>query len=74
MSAPAPLYKSTIVIWSSFDPTQVELSDLAYAEDQGSAICTRFDSMTITVPLLDPDYDEAVEEFFTQDLDDGWFG
>lgn len=60
----APLYKSTIVIWSKFDPTTVELSDLAWEADHGSALVTDFTPVTVTVPSLDPDYVEQIDDFF----------
>lgn len=65
--ATEPLYKSIIVIWSDFDPTQVELSDLAYEAEHGSALVTTMKAETVTVPSLDPDYSEQIDEFF--DLD-----
>jgi hypothetical protein len=35
-------YKSTITIYSEFDPTKVELSTLAREAETGDAICTSF--------------------------------
>ena len=65
-----PLYKSTIVIWSDFDPTTVELTDLAWEADRGSALLTGFEPVTVTVPSLDPDYVEQIDEFFSLDEDE----
>lgn len=67
MTTTTKLYKSTIVIWSDFDPAEVELSALAWEAEQGSAICTRFDPVEVTDPDADTDYPV---EFFSSFLDD----
>lgn len=53
-------YKSTIIIYSEFDPQQMELSVLVYEAEQGSAIC---DSMQATL-IPDTELPEGVREFF----------
>lgn len=60
------LYKTTIVIWSEYDGTERELSDLAYEAEQGDALCSRYRSEQVTDVASDPDWDGT--EFF--DLDD----
>jgi hypothetical protein len=57
-----PLWKSTIVIWSEYDGTQVELSTLAREAEVGDAYCSRSSSALITDPAVDPDWDDT--EFF----------
>lgn len=53
-------WKSTIIIYSEFDPQQCELADLAREATDGSAIC---DSMVATV-VPDEELPEGVAEFF----------
>lgn len=59
-------WKSTIIIYSEFDPQQVELADLAREATDGNAIC---DSMIATV-VPDEELPEGVQEFF--DLGEQW--
>jgi hypothetical protein len=47
---PRPLFKTTIVIWSEGDGTQVELSHLAREAEIGDAYCSRCGSELITDP------------------------
>lgn len=56
-------WKSTIVIWSDFDPYQVELSRLAREAEEGDAICTLFGATFIEEPLSDLQF-EGAEEFW----------
>jgi hypothetical protein len=65
MAAP-PLYKTTITIWSEFDPSQVELEDLAREAMRGAAYCSRQNVSHIENPSADPDWDGT--EFFEDDL------
>ena len=53
-------YKSTIIIYSDFDPQQVELSALAREAEEGSAIC---DSQQVSI-VPDSELPEGVHEFF----------
>lgn len=57
-----PLYKSTIVIWSEFEPTQLELEDLAYQATSGEAYCSKMEADLVEDPASDPDWDGT--EFF----------
>lgn len=56
------LYKSTIVIWSEFNPVTMELSDLAREAETGEAYCSRMEAQVIREPTSDPDWDGT--EFF----------
>lgn len=62
-----PLYKATIVIWSEFDPTSLELEDLAREATNGSAYCSVMDCEVIENPESDPDWDGT--EFFMENED-----
>lgn len=59
-----PLYKTTIVIWSEYDPTGLELSELAEEAEEGGNYCSRFDSKYVQDPGADPDWDGT--EFFDE--------
>lgn len=54
-------YKTTIVIYSEFDPMEVELEDLTREATEGAAIC---DGMK-AVQVPDSDLPEGVAEFFS---------
>ena len=57
-----PLYKTTIVIWSDFEPSHLELEDLARDATSGESFCSRCIREAIQHPEMDeypPD-----EEFF----------
>lgn len=56
------LYKTTIVIWTDFQPTGFELSDLAREAEQGDAYCSKREMEAIEEPQRDPDWDGT--EFF----------
>lgn len=58
-----PLYKTTIVIWSEYDPTGCsELVDLAGEATSGDAYCSKSETERIPDPSKDPDWDGT--EFF----------
>jgi hypothetical protein len=57
-----PLFKSTIVIWSRCDPTDMELDDLACEAVEGAAYCSKLTNQLVTSPEQDPDWDGT--EFF----------
>lgn len=52
-----PLYKSTIVIWSEFDPKKVELSELAREAETGEAYCSKMVAVKVEKPEQDSDWD-----------------
>lgn len=63
---PVPLYKTTIVIWSEYNPTRkVELSELAHDAEYGDAYCSLFESVRVQNPESDPNWDGT--EFFDCD-------
>lgn len=45
---PHGLYKTTIVIWSEYDPQDVELEDLARDATSGEAFCDKQKTVFIT--------------------------
>jgi hypothetical protein len=64
-----PLYKSTIVIWSDFDPETVELSDLALDAMCGGSYCSKMVAEHVVNPDNDPDWDGS--EFFGVEDEEG---
>lgn len=64
------LYKATIAIWSDFDPTKIELSDLAREAEEGSAYCSKMKSEIVKEPTKDSDWD-GTEFFGVDDDEDG---
>jgi len=58
------LYKTTIVIWSEFNPDQqmIELSNLANLATNGNAYCSKQESEEVMDPVSDKDWDGT--EFF----------
>jgi hypothetical protein len=63
-----PLYKTNIVIWSEFDPTKVELEDLARSATSGEAYCSQMQADWVENPENDADWDGT--EFFDSPTDD----
>lgn len=53
---PEKLYKTTIVIWSEYDPMQYELSTLARDAETGESLCTKMKAEWVD-PRTDPDWD-----------------
>ncbi len=62
-----PLWKSTIIIWSDFDPRTVELEDLAREATNGDAYCSSQKAKLIDHPADDMDWDGT--EFFSDSLE-----
>jgi hypothetical protein len=58
----APLHKTTIVIWTEFEPTSMELEDLAREASVGDAYCSSSVSEYVEHPETDPAWDGT--EFF----------
>ena len=56
------LWKTTIVIWTEYDPQQSELADLCRDAVEGEAYCSKVDSVWLPDPEGDPDWDGT--EFF----------
>ncbi len=61
---PKKLYKTTMVIWSEFDPRPFDLSTLAREAEMGEAYCSRMRAELKEDFVDDPDWDGT--EFFTQ--------
>jgi len=61
-----PLYKTTIIIWSEYDPQHqdMEISDIAAQAIDGDAYCSFSQSELVEDPLADP-YPPSME-FFSQ--------
>jgi hypothetical protein len=59
-----PLWKSTITIWSRFNPQQVELSTLAREAETGEAYCAEMTAALVEHPETDPKWDGT--EFFQE--------
>jgi len=60
----AKLWKTTIVIWSEYDPRSVELVNLARAATDGPAYCSFLSSKLVENPGQDEYYDGA--SFFSE--------
>lgn len=63
-----PLYKTTIVIWSDFDPDSVDIADLSRDATSGESYCSKKSSELIADPKSDADWDGT--EFFDTPFDD----
>jgi len=66
-----PLYKSTIVIWTQYDPSalEIELPDVAYQAENGDAYCSKMDYVLVAEPEKDEAWD-GTDFFDSQDDDD----
>jgi hypothetical protein len=64
------LYKSTIVIWTHYDPSalEVELTGLAHQAESGDAYCSKMDCVLVTEPEKDAAWD--CTDFFDSWEDD----
>jgi hypothetical protein len=58
------LYKSTIVVWSQFDPQrkEMDIDELADIATSGEAYCSSYETVRVEELQDDPDYDGS--EFF----------
>lgn len=56
------LYKTTIVIWSEYDGSTVEIDDLARDAMRGDSYCSRSTTVLVEDVSDDPDWDDT--EFF----------
>lgn len=59
-----PLYKTTIIIWSEYNPEDVELDDIASDATNGESYCTTCTHELVPDPEFDPDWDNT--EFFDE--------
>lgn len=62
-----PLYKTTLVIWTDYDPVNVEIDDLAFEAVRGDAYCSISTKVLVPDPEEDKDWDGT--EFFDSDDD-----
>jgi hypothetical protein len=60
------LYKSTVVIWTTYDPAELELTELARQAENGDASCSSMKCVLVADPEMDPDWDGT--DFF--DIED----
>lgn len=56
------LWKTTVIIWTDYDPQSIELSALARESEVGDAYCSSQECKAISDPEHDPDWDGT--EFF----------
>jgi len=59
------LFKTTIVIWTDYDPDCVEIEDLAREATSGDGYCSKQLSEEVLDLKNDPDWDNT--EFFDAD-------
>ena len=57
-----PLYKTTIIIWTEYDPNGLELTNLASQAERADGDCSRMTSGLVAKPEKDPAWDST--EFF----------
>lgn len=62
------LYKTTIVIWSEFNPSRWSLLTLAQEAEDGQSYCSKQETVRVPIPPNDPDWDGT--EFFGVDEED----
>lgn len=62
MRTPKGLHKTTIVVWSDYDPATHELADLVRDACEGDAYCSKQHSVFVEKFEDDPDWDGT--EFF----------
>jgi hypothetical protein len=65
-----PLYKTTLVIWSTWDGSKVEIDRLASEAMDGDAFCAKSETVIVADPESDPDW-QGTEFFDTGSIDDG---
>lgn len=60
------MHKTEIVIWTSYDPAEVELADLAYQASEGDAYASKQTSTLVPAHSLaaDPDATDGMLDFF----------
>ena len=61
------LWKTTIVIWSDFDPDRFELEDIAREATEGAAFCASMKHELVADPSTDPAWQPT--EFFDDPLE-----
>jgi hypothetical protein len=61
------LWKTTIVIWTDFNPVTMELGHLARNAEYGDAFCSKQSIEEISDPKSDPDWEPT--DFFNSPMD-----
>ena len=61
------LYKSTMTIWTTYDPTEVELTELVHLAENVGAYCSSVTCALIPEPERDPAWDGT--DFFNVEND-----
>lgn len=59
MKTKKPLYKTTIVIWSTYDTANIAFDDLVNAARNGDGYCSKQESICVFEPENDPDFTET---------------
>ena len=64
MAAPKKLFKTTLVIWTEYNPEDLEeeIDDLARSAIDGDGYCSKQEVVEVTDLAKDPDWDDT--EFF----------
>ena len=65
------LYKTTLIIWSEFNPTGMAIDDLATEAVTGSAYCAKKLTIDVESPRRDPDWVQDGERFLGDQDDVG---
>ncbi len=63
------LYKTTIVIWTDYNPAQKEIDDLALQAVSGDAYCSKQEHTFVENVDTDPEWDPACDFFGWDDED-----
>jgi len=61
---PKKLWKTTMVVWTDYDPANSEIADLARDATNGPAYCSKQESVLVPRVKLDQDPDWDGTEFF----------
>jgi hypothetical protein len=70
MAGPRKLWRTTIVVWSAYDPQTLEIANLIHDAVDGQAIITKQDSELVSNPYMQED--GPPEDFF--ETREGGFG
>ena len=62
-----PLWKTSILIWTDYDPQNFEIDSLSYQAMEGDAYCSAVKIDYVANPDLDTQWDDA--EFFLDPFD-----
>lgn len=54
--SPKNLYKTTLTIWTDYNPETCNLEDLGREADGGAALCSRCEMVLVPKPLEDKDF------------------